>query len=236
MILPVHDEAESLPILWPELKGVLDCLGRAAEVIFVDDASMDESAAVIRELAAADSRVRLIRLAANYGLTTAFQAGFAAARGDVVVTMDSDLQSDPGDIPVLLACLGDCDAASGWRKERRDPWVKRVASAVANAIRNRISGDEVRDSACSLRAMRRECLAAIPPYHGMHRFVPTLLRIAGYRVVEVPVHHRPRRFGRSKFTARGRALPAFFDLLAVCWMMKRRIRYDVTEESGRTRH
>lgn len=235
VILPVHDEAESLRVLWPELRDVLDRLGHTVEVIFVDDASTDESPAVIRELAGTDPRVRLIRLAVNYGLTTAFHAGFAAARGDTVVTMDSDLQSDPNDIPRLLERLGECDAASGWRKDRRDPWIKRATSAVANAIRNRVSGDRVHDSACSLRAMRRECLAAIPPYHGMHRFVPTLLRTAGYRVVEVPVHHRPRRFGRSKFTARGRAMPAFLDLLAICWMMKRRIRYDVIEEVGRPR-
>ncbi len=241
IILPVHNEAESLPALWLELTAVLDRLGRSAEVIFVDDGSTDRSTELIRGFAAADARVRLVRFGANAGLTAAFLAGFRAARGEFVVTMDADLQNDPNDIGVLLEHLEGWDAASGWRKNRRDPWTKRVASRLANAIRNRVSGDHVHDSACSLRVMRRECLEAIPPYRGMHRFVPTLLRIAGYRVVEVPVNHRPRRFGRSKFTARGRALPAFCDLLAICWMMRRRILYHVVEEidgtgrSGRSR-
>jgi glycosyltransferase involved in cell wall biosynthesis len=233
IVLPVFEEAESLAELWREVADVLASLGQPAEVIFVDDGSGDASAAILRDLAARDARIRLIRFQANAGLSAAFFAGFAAARGRIVVSMDSDLQNDPRDIAALLAGLEGADAAVGWRRIRHDSWLKRVSSRVANRIRDRVTGDRVTDSACSLRAMRRECLAAIPPYTGMHRFVPTLLRLAGYRVVEVPVNHRPRRFGRSKFGVRNRALRAFADLLVVRWMLRRRLRYAVVEEIDR---
>lgn len=229
VILPVYDEAENLPILWQELDEALSQLGQPAEIIFVDDGSTDRSAEIIRALAARDARVHLVRFRANAGLTAAFHAGFKVASGRIVVTLDSDLQSDPRDIAALLARLDTYDAAVGWRKDRRDPWIKRISSRIANAIRNAVTGDYVRDSACSLRAMRRKCLDALPPYQGMHRFVPTLLRMAGYRVVEVPVNHRPRRFGRSKYGIRNRAFRAFVDLLTVRWMLARRLRYEIVE-------
>lgn len=230
IVIPVYDEVANLRPLWLELDPELREIGLTAEVIFVDDGSTDGGTAIIRELVATDKRLRLIRFAANAGLTAAFYAGLRAARGEIVVTMDADLQNDPHDIAALLRHLEGFDAAVGWRRHRDDPWLKRVSSIVANAVRNVVSGDRVHDSACSLRAMRRECLEALLPFQGMHRFLPTLLRISGYRVVEVAVGHRPRRFGRSKFTVRNRALRAFEDLLAVCWMMRRRIRYRVIEE------
>jgi glycosyltransferase involved in cell wall biosynthesis len=235
LILPVHDEVENLPVLWPEVEQVLWEISGTCEIIFVDDASTDGSTEVIRDLLARDKRVRLIRLARRSGLTAAFLAGFAAARGAVVATMDSDLQNDPRDLPRLLAALDRHDAAVGWRRTRRDPWLKRVSSRIGNAVRDAVTGDRVHDSASSLRVMRRECLGAIPPYQGMHRFVPTLLRMAGYRVAEVPVAHRPRRFGHSKYGVRNRARRAFEDLLAVRWMMRRRLRYEVVEEPAEDR-
>lgn len=228
----MYNEAENLPVLWPELDDVLRALGRPVEVIFVDDGSTDGSPAFIRAIVERDQRVRLVRLDANHGLSAAFHAGFQVVRGRYIVTMDSDLQTDPRDVSTLLGQLEDVDAVVGWRQNRRDPWVKRVSSRIANTIRNVVTGDRVKDSACSLRVMRRECLSAIPPYHGMHRFIPTLLRLAGHRVVETPVNHRPRRFGRSKYGVRNRALRAFRDLLAVRWMMKRVLRYKVVESTG----
>jgi glycosyltransferase involved in cell wall biosynthesis len=184
---------------------------------------------------AREPRARLVRLDANTGLTAAFDAGYAASRGRIVVTLDADLQNDPRDIPRLLEALEDADAAVGWRRARHDSWLKRVSSRIGNGVRNRISGDHVRDSACSLRAMRRECLGALPPYNGLHRFVPTLLRTAGFRVVEVPVQHRPRRFGRSKYGVRNRAARGLVDLLAVTWMMRRALHYQAREiEAGTT--
>ena len=231
VVVPVHNEAPSLPILWEELKAVLDGSGWTAEVIFVDDGSADGSADIIRQLRARDPRVRLVRLAANAGLSAAFDAGFRRTRGRVVVTMDSDLQHDARDIPLLVAHLEGWDAATGYRRRRQDPWLKRVSSSLANAIRNAVTRENIRDSACSLRAMRRHCLADLPPYQGFHRFVPTLLRIAGHRVVEVPVNHRPRRFGSSHYGVRNRAWTAFRDLLVVRWMQARRLDYEAQESA-----
>jgi dolichol-phosphate mannosyltransferase len=230
VLLPAFNEAESLPVLWSELGPVLDSLGRSAEVIVVDDGSTDATAAIVRALHAGDARVRLLRLAANRGLSAALDAGFARARGSVVVTLDSDLQNDPRDIPRLLAHLDGYDAVTGWRQRRDDPWLKRVSSRVANGVRNAITREDVRDSACTLRVMRRGCLAGLPRFRGFHRFVPTLLRMAGCRVLEVPVRHRARRFGVSHYGIRNRAVVAFEDLLAVRWMQSRALRYEASEE------
>jgi dolichol-phosphate mannosyltransferase len=229
VVVPMFNEVENVPLLWEELDAALAKVGHRTEIIFVDDGSTDGSAAAVQALMERDPRVRLLSFESNAGLSAAFKAGYGAARGSVVVTLDADLQNDPRDIELLLAAMENADAAVGYRSRRRDTWHKRLSSRIANAVRNRISGDRVIDSACSLRAMRRECTAAIPPYSGMHRFVPTLLRIAGWRVVEVPVHHRPRTLGRSKFGIRNRALPAFIDLLAVRWMMRRTVRRRLRE-------
>lgn len=234
VVLPVYNEVESLGELWRELGAVLDALGHSAEVIFIDDGSTDGSVAALRRLRDGDPRIRLVRLSDNRGLSSAFAAGLGHARGAIVVTMDSDLQSDPSDIPLLLAGLKEADAACGWRQVRRDPWLKRVSSRIANGVRTRVLGDSVRDSACSLRAMRRECLGALTPFHGFHRFIPTLLLQAGFRVVEVPVHHRPRRYGASHYGVRNRAWRAFVDLLGVRWLRSRRLRFEASEEARST--
>jgi glycosyltransferase involved in cell wall biosynthesis len=236
VVVPMYNEVDNVPLLWEELDAVLAKVGRGAEIIFVDDGSTDGSAAAVHALMARDPRVRLLAYEANAGLTAAFHAGYAAARGAIVVTMDADLQNDPRDVELLLAALEGADAAVGCRSRRRDNFRKRMSSRIANAVRNRVTGDQVTDSACSLRAMRRECLSALPPYSGMHRFVPTLLRMAGYHVVEVPVHHRPRTLGRSKFGIWNRALPAFIDLLAVRWMMRRIVRRRAHEVAEIGRH
>ncbi len=232
IILPVYNEAQNLPPLWAELEAALARLGAKAEVAFVDDGSTDGSADFVRGLARADERVRLVRLRANAGLTAALMAGFAAARGEIVVTMDSDLQFHAGDIPMLVGFMDRFDAALGVRARRDDPWLKRLSSRIANRIRTSVLQDEVRDSACTLRAMHRACIKAIAPYHGMHRFVPTLLKQAGFHVVEVEVRHRARRYGESKYGVRNRTMRAFADLLAVRWMRSRRIVYEVAEDTA----
>ena len=229
IVLPVYNEADSLGPLWQELLEVMPSLAESVEVVFVDDGSADGSAEILQRLVKEDPRVRLIRFEANAGLTAAFYAGLQATRGLVVATMDSDLQSDPRDIPMLMKYLDDADAVVGWRQVRHDSWLKRASSRIANAIRKAVSGDYVQDSACSLRVMRREGVSAMPPFTGMHRFMPTLLKIAGFRVVQVRVNHRARQFGRSKFGVSDRAFSAFADLLVVRWMMHRRLRYRVAE-------
>ena len=232
VVVPVHDEAPSLPLLYEELREVLAGLGRRAEIIFVDDGSTDSSADVVRRLAARDPRIRLIRLRRNAGLSAAFDAGFQAARGAVIVTLDADLQNDPRDIPRLLAALEGADAVIGWRHARRDPWLRRVSSRVANGIRNLVVGERIRDSGCGLRAIRLDCLRDVPDLDGIHRFIPTVLRAAGHRVIEVPINHRRRRFGRSHFGVRNRAVVAFQDLLAVRWLVSRRLSYDAVDETA----
>jgi glycosyltransferase involved in cell wall biosynthesis len=223
LVIPVHNEAESLPILWEELKLVLAGLGVSVEVIFVDDGSSDGSDKVIRRISDEDGRARGVHLAGRRGVSTAYHAGFEVARGETIVTLDADLQIDPRDIPAMLAAVTTADAAVGWRQQRLDSPAKRVASRLANSIRRRVIGDRFHDGACSLRAMSRACVAALPPYDGMHRFVAPLLTSAGFRVVEVPVAHRARRFGRSKFGILDRARRTALDLLAVRWMLARRL-------------
>jgi glycosyltransferase involved in cell wall biosynthesis len=234
VVIPVYNEEENLPVLWPELRGVLEAEGLDFEVVFVDDGSRDRSAEIIRALREADPRVRLVRLKANAGETAATDAGFHAARGRWVVTMDADLQNDPRDIPGLLRHLERWDAVTGWRVRRGDgdSLVRRVSSRVANHVRNRISDDVIQDSGCTFRAFRRECLRGLVLYRGFHRFIPTLLKMRGYRVVEVPVRHRPRRFGRSKYGVLDRAFVAAADLLVVRWMKSRMLRYEVAEDVG----
>jgi dolichol-phosphate mannosyltransferase len=234
VVIPVYNEEENLPHLWPELRGVLEPLGLAFEVVFVDDGSRDRSAEVIRHFRESDPRLRLVRLKANAGETAATDAGFKAAGGRLVVTMDADLQNDPHDIPALLAQLDRWDAVSGWRVDRGDgdSLVRRISSRVANRTRNWISDESIQDSGCTFRAFRRECLRGLVLYRGFHRFIPTLLKMRGYRVIEVPVRNRPRRFGRSKYGVLNRVFVATADLLAVRWMKNRLLRYEVAEDVG----
>jgi dolichol-phosphate mannosyltransferase len=234
IVVPVYNEEESLPLLWPEIRQVLDPSGLAYEVIFVDDGSHDRSAEIIRDFRAQDSRVRLIKLKVNAGETAATDAGFRAVRGRYVVVMDADLQNDPHDIPLLLAHLDQWDAVTGWRVNRAagDSWVRRLSSRIGNRVRNALSQETIQDSGCTFRAFRRECLRDLVLYRGFHRFIPTLLRMRGFRVIEVPVKHRARRFGVSKYGIGNRALRAFVDLLAVRWMKDRQLRYEIAEDLG----
>ena len=234
VVIPVYNEEASLPPLWSELREVLDRLGLTFEVVFVDDGSRDRSVELIRAFRETDQRVRLIRLKTNGGETAATDAGLKTARGRRVVVMDADLQNDPADIPMLLSHLDHWDAATGWRVDRAagDKFVRRVSSRVANRIRSWVSGDTFQDSGCTFRAFRRECLRGLVLYRGFHRFIPTLLKMRGYRVIEVPVGHRPRRFGRSKYGVLNRAAVAFVDLLMIRWMTARLLRYEVIEDAG----
>jgi glycosyltransferase involved in cell wall biosynthesis len=234
VVIPVYNEEASLPPLWSELREVLDRLGLTFEVVFVDDGSRDRSVELIRAFRETDQRVRLIRLKTNGGETAATDAGLKTARGRRVVVMDADLQNDPADIPMLLSHLDHWDAATGWRVDRAagDKFVRRVSSRIANRIRNWVSADTIQDSGCTFRAFRRECLRGLVLYRGFHRFIPTLLKMRGYRVIEVPVGHRPRRFGRSKYGVLNRAAAAFVDLLMIRWMTARLLRYEVIEDAG----
>jgi glycosyltransferase involved in cell wall biosynthesis len=229
VVVPVYNEEENLPILVPKLLEVLKGLRKTYEVIFVDDGSSDGSGGMLREMTTRYPSIRILRFKANRGLSAALIAGMREARGEKIVTLDSDLQNDPADIPQLLEHLGQYDMATGWRQKREDPWLKKISSKIANAARNRLSGERIHDSACTLRAFRRECLEDIWVFNGMHRFLSTLVKMEGYRIVEVPVSHHPRRFGKSKYNIRNRLWRSFIDLLVVRWMKRRRIRYEIEE-------
>ena len=229
VVVPVFNEEENLSALIPKLVQVLNPLGLSYEMIFVDDGSSDGSRRILREMASQYPSLRIIGLKENRGLSTALLAGMKEVRGDTIVTLDSDLQNDPEDIPMLLSYLDRYDMATGWRQKRDDPWLKRISSKIANAIRNRLSGEKIYDSACTLRAFKRECIKEIPPFNGMHRFLSTLVKMQGYRIIEVPVLHHQRKFGKSKYNIRNRALRSFIDLLGVRWMKGRRIQYDIEE-------
>ena len=234
VVIPVCNEEDNLPLLWPELKSVLAAEGLSFEVVFVDDGSRDRSAEIIRGLREADPRVRLVRLKANAGETAATDAGFHATRGRRVITMDADLQNDPHDIPEMLRHLEQWDAVTGWRVNRGDgdSVVRRLSSRVANRVRNWLSDDAIQDSGCTFRAFRRECLRGLVLYRGFHRFIPTLLKMRGYRVLEMPVRNRPRRFGQSKYGVLNRVFVATADLLVVRWMKSRALHYEVAEDLG----
>jgi dolichol-phosphate mannosyltransferase len=230
IVIPARDEAESLETLAGEIRGALDGTGLAYEVIFVDDGSTDATPGVLRRLAAADGRLRVIRQRRRGGQSAALDAGFRRAQGAVLVTLDADLQNDPADIPRLLAALPGHDLVCGVRTSRRDDWLRRVSSRLANGVRNRVTGERIADTGCSLKAYRAEVLRRVPIYDGMHRFLPTLMRLAGARIRELPVAHRPRLHGKTKYGIGNRLWRGLADLAAVRWMQRRSIDRGLSEE------
>ena len=229
VVVPVYNEEGNLPLLIPKLVEVLKGLGRSYEMIFVDDGSSDGSRRILIEMASQYPSLRILRFKENRGLSTALLIGMREARGEKIVTLDSDLQNDPADIPRLLEYLDYYDMATGWRQKREDSWLKKISAKIANAVRNWVSGENIHDSACTLRAFKKECIQDIPAFNGMHRFLSTLVKMEGYRIIEVPVSHHPRRFGKSKYNIRNRMVRSFIDLLAVRWMKRRTIHYDIEE-------
>lgn len=230
VVIPVFNEVDNVEPLWAELRGVLDEIGQPYEVIFVDDGSTDGSSALIKQLAAEHEPVRYVSFEVNSGQTAAFDAGFRAARGKLVVTMDADMQNDPRDIPALLELIGAHDVVVGWRHERQDSAFKRFQASFARRYRQRRLGDRFHDVGCSLKAYTRECLDGLKLFGGMHRFLPILFEWEGYRVAEVKVNHRPRTRGKGKYRFFKRMREARKDLCAVMWMKKRRLNYCIKEE------
>lgn len=223
VVVPIHDEEACLPALWTEIRAVLDRLGLEAEVLFVDDGSSDGSGAVLDGIRREDSRVRVLDHDANHGLTAALDTGFRHARGDVIGMLDGDGQNPPAELEKLLAALPGADMVIGWRRDRRDPWVKRISSRIANAYRNWRTHEQVHDTACGLKVFRREILARVKLYDGMHRFLPTLARMEGFRVTEVVVAHRPRAGGRSHYGVWNRLWKGLRDVRTVRWMWRNRL-------------
>ena len=224
VVVPVFNEEENISILQSELSVALS--GLDYEIVFVDDGSTDHSFAKI----ASAPRTRVLRFEKNAGQSAALYAGIRAARGQTIVMIDSDLQNDPADIPRLLEEISrGADLVCGYRARRKDTLTKRLTSRIANFVRSRFTKDYVRDTGCTLKAMRRECVDTLVPFKGMHRFIPALIRGAGYRLVEIPVNHRPRRFGQTKYGFGSRAVHATMDMFGVRWLLSRRLNYKLRD-------
>jgi glycosyltransferase involved in cell wall biosynthesis len=224
VVVPVHDEERSVALLYEEIQAALEPSGEPWEAIFVDDGSLDGSFAALTRLHARAPNVKVIRLRRNFGKSAALAAGFAQAQGETVVTIDSDLQDDPSEIPRLLAKLEEgFDLVSGWKARRRDPWQRRVVSRIFNAVTSRVSGLRLHDMNCGLKAYRSEVVRGLPLYGELHRFIPVLAYYRGFRVAELPVNHRPRTHGRSRYGLE-RYLRGFLDLLTVTFMGRYRHR------------
>jgi glycosyltransferase involved in cell wall biosynthesis len=218
VVIPVFDERESLRPLLAELLPVLRSLDRRTEVVFVDDGSRDGSGDLLEEFAGAEAEVRVVRLRTNFGKGAALMAGFRYATGDAVVTMDADLQDDPAEIPAMVGALeAGADLVSGWKADRRDPWSKRIASKVFNGVTSRMSGLALHDLNCGLKAYRKEVVRSLSLSGDLYRYIPVMAAAEGFRVQEMAVNHRPRRFGRSKYGLE-RYVRGFLDLLTIMFI------------------
>lgn len=232
LVIPCHNEEGNLQALADDIRETMARLGISYEVVITDDCSSDRSWAVLKTIASADTRFRVQRFERNCGESVASWAGMQAARAPLIITIDADGQNSPADIPRFLDALRNSDCVCGTRVAARsdgDSLGKVISSLIANWIRNRLSSENISDSGCTYRAFRRECIAKIRPFNGMHRFLGTLIRMEGYKVSEIPVRSCPRTSGRTHYGVWNRALPSFVDLLAVRWMKERAIRYRIVD-------
>jgi len=225
VVVPCHNEAENLRPLLSAIHVAIDPLGLDFEVVITDDCSTDDSWRILQELAATDARVRAQRFKFNCGESAASWAGMQIARGRYIATLDADLQNDPKDLPAMME-------ACGTRVETRgagDGWLRIVLSRIANWVRNKLSGENITDAGCTYRVFKRECILKIKFFNGAHRFLPTLIKLEGFTVTEVPVSNNPRRAGKSHYGVWNRLFKSFRDLLAVRWMKSRKLRYEIAE-------
>ena len=233
VVFPVFNEEENVPILLEEITKALAGEPWSYEIVAVDDGSRDGSLDVLHAARAKYPNLRVITFEKNSGQTAALDAGWRAARGQFVVSLDADLQNDPADIPRMMRKREEMgvDMIIGVRVNRHDTWSRKMQSKIGNGVRNWITGDRITDTGCSLKLVRREAVERVRLYTGMHRFLPTLVRMAGYKVAEMPVNHRARRFGVSKYGAMNRAFRGLADCLAVRWMGSRMLKYSIRKDS-----
>jgi glycosyltransferase involved in cell wall biosynthesis len=219
IVVPLYNEEENVRELHDRLKDVLDTLGSEYELIFIDDGSTDKTLELLQEVQSADDRVVVLSLRRNFGQTAAFAAGFDYARGDVIVTMDGDLQNDPKDIPKLLETIRENDIVSGWRKRRKDPFLsRRLPSLIANRLISKVTGVSLHDYGCSLKAYRREVIKNLKIYGEMHRFIPAVANLYGVKIAEVETTHHPRLRGKSKYGI-SRTIRVVLDLITVKFLL-----------------
>lgn len=230
VVVPMKNEASNIPDFIHELEPIMLSLNQPWELICIDDGSTDQTLEVLKQFKEQKPYLRVLIFDKNYGQSSAFDAGFRHAVGEFVITLDGDLQNDPADIPKMLQLAEQADLVCGQRQKRRDTLVKRLTSFLANQIRSRVCQDGVKDTGCSLKVYRTSCLKQIKMYHGMHRFLPALFKIEGFRVVETPVNHRERTKGTTKYNFLNRSFNTISDMLAVRWMLKRHLRYQIDKE------
>ena len=233
VVVPIKDERENLTPLIDQLLKVLESRDESRtasyEVIFIDDGSTDGSSALLDQLAQRYDRVKVFHLDRNYGVSAALDTGFRKAAGELIATIDGDLQLDPADIGTLLPYSRQYDLVCGWRKDRHDNLVRKISSRIGNRVRNAVTGDRVHDTGCSLRLFRRAVIEKLQLFEGMHRFFSALTLMHGFTVTEVPVRHYPRVHGVSKFGVGNRLFRSLYDLIAVRWMQSRVLRYRVRQ-------
>lgn len=222
VVVPLYNEEDNVPELQSQLEAAM--AGYRYELVFVDDGSSDQTVSRVRQ----SPHVTVLKFKQNAGQSAAMYAGIMAAKGEIVAMLDGDLQNDPADIPQLVEKLKEgYDLVCGYRAKRKDTTFKRIQSRIANNVRSRFIGDGVRDTGCSLKALRREARDGLIPFNGMHRFIPALIRHAGYRITEIPVNHRPRIHGVSKYNFANRAFRATKDMVGVSWLLSRRMKYQI---------
>ena len=232
LVVPCYNEEGNLRALLAAIRNAADCLNVSYEIIVTDDCSRDGSWNLLKEFAASDPRVRVQRFAFNCGESAASWAGIMAARGRYIVTLDADLQNDPNDLPKFIRALEKFDCVCGTRVAARrqgDSFVRVASSRIANAIRNKLSGEKISDAGCTYRAFRRECVAGLKFFSGMHRFLPTLIKMEGFSVTEIPITNNPRLAGRSHYGIWNRLIASCYDLLAVRWMKSRMFGFQIAE-------
>lgn len=230
VIIPLKNEEESITHLIEEIDPVMASVGAAWELLCIDDGSTDDTLKTLQGLAESRPYLRILKFDRNYGQSSAFDAGFRNAQGEFIITIDGDGQNDPADIPTLIKEADNYDLICGYRHNRKDPWSKKIPSFFANKIRSRLCEDGVSDTGCSLKLYRASCLQRIKLFNGMHRFLPALFNNEGFRIHELPVNHRPRTHGKTKYNFFNRSFNTVADMLAVRWMRKRHLGYQIEKE------
>jgi dolichol-phosphate mannosyltransferase len=233
LVIPCYNEEGNLRALFEAIRAALAPMQITYEVIVTDDCSKDSSWKLLQECAAADPHIRAQRFAFNCGESAASWAGMKSSRGRYIVTLDADLQNDPKDLPLFLKALENCDCVCGTRVATRgkgDNFIRIASSRIANAVRNKLSGEKISDAGCTYRAFKRECIADLKFFKGMHRFLPTLFKMEGFTVTEITVSNNPRFAGQSNYGVWNRLFASFYDLLAVRWMKKRMFKYQIAEK------
>lgn len=231
VVTAAFNEEENVTKLLEEIHQACEKIGKPWEIVITNDCSEDNTLEILKDLKTKYPQLRILNQKKRSGQTAGWDAAIRAAKGYLVATMDADLQNNPAELPRMVEALEKegVDMVNGWRKERNDPWIRLASTKIANGVRNWLTHEDIHDSACGLKLFKRHCMDRIKMYNGMHRFMPTLIKTEGYKVIEIPVHHRPRTAGLAKYGVWNRVFKAFRDTFAVRWMQSRVVIYEVEE-------